>query len=477
MDILLYIFLPLLFLLLHTSSQHILHKLQNHPPTPFPSLPLIGHLYLLRKPFHRALSDISNRYGPLIFLRFGSRPVLLISSPSLAEECFTKNDIIFANRPSLLNGKHFGYNYTSIPWSPRRDHWRNLRRIASLDLLSSHRIHTLSRIRADEIRVLIRKLFRLGEENPGKVVHVKEALFEFTFNVLTGMICGKRYFGENVENLKESEVFRDIINETVRVVPDAQVVDFLPLMRWFGFGEVEKKMMLIQEKRDRFMQNVLQELRRLENGDSSVPKSDNAGVKKIIAEVLLDMQKSEPAYYTDEMIRNLLLVLLQAGSDTTANTLEWAFSLLLDNPRAFKTLRLHPPGPLLLPHESSADCTVGGFRVPRGTILLVNVWHIQNSPEVWEDPRQFKPERFRDFEGGGKNWCEFLPFGSGRRACPGENLAMRVVALALGTLIQCFEWEKVCEIDMNEGTGFTAPKIQPLTARCCPRPDIVNLLD
>ncbi|KAK6116265.1 hypothetical protein DH2020_049987 [Rehmannia glutinosa] len=459
MDILLYIFLPLLFLLLHTSSQHILHKLQNHPPTPFPSLPLIGHLYLLRKPFHRALSDISNRYGPLIFLRFGSRPVLLISSPSLAEECFTKNDIIFANRPSLLNGKHFGYNYTSIPWSPYGDHWRNLRRIASLDLLSSHRIHTLSRIRADEIRVLIRKLFRLGEENPGKVVHVKEALFEFTFNVLT---------------------------------------------------EVEKKMMLIQEKRDRFMQNVLQELRRLENGDSSVPKSDNAGVKKIIAEVLLDMQKSEPAYYTDEMIRNLLLVLLQAGSDTTANTLEWAFSLLLDNPRAFskarleidhlvgrkkrlinesdlaklpylhciikETLRLHPPGPLLLPHESSADCTVGGFWVPRGTILLVNVWHIQNSPEVWEDPRQFKPERFRDFEGG-KNGCEFLPFGSGRRACPGENLAMRVVALALGTLIQCFEWEKVFEIDMNEGTGFTAPKIQPLTARCCPRPDIVNLLD
>ncbi|KAK6115954.1 hypothetical protein DH2020_008223 [Rehmannia glutinosa] len=325
------------------------------------------------------------------------------------------------------------------------------------------------------------------------------------------MICGKRYFGENVENLKESEVFRDIINETVRVVPDAQVVDFLPWMRWFGFREVEKKMMLIQEKRDRFMQNVLQELRRLENGDSSVPKSDNAGKKKIIAEVLLDMQKSEPAYYTDEMIRNLLLVLLQAGSDTTANTLEWAFSLLLDNPRALskarleidhlvgrkkrlinesdlaklpylhciikETLRLHPPGPLLLPHESSANCMVGGFQVPRRMILLVNVWHIQNSPEVWEDPRQFKPERFRDFEGGGKNGCEFLAFGSGRRACPGENLAMRVVALALGTLIQCFEWEKVCEIDMNEGTGFTAPKIQPLIARCCPCQDIVNLLD
>ncbi|KAK6115979.1 hypothetical protein DH2020_008248 [Rehmannia glutinosa] len=392
-------------------------------PTPFPSLPLIGHLYLLRKPFHRALSEISNRYGPLIFLRFGSRPVLLISSPSLAEECFTENDIIFANRPSLLNGKHFGYNYTSIPWSPYGDHWRNLRRIASLDLLSSHRIHTLSRIRTDEIRVLIRKLFRLGEENPGKSVHVKEALFEFTFNALTGMICGKRYFGENVENLKESEIFRDIINETVRVVPDAQ------------------------EKRDRFMQNVLQELRRLENGDSSVPKSDNAGKKKIIAEVLLDMQKSEPTYYTDEMIRNLLL-----------------------------KLEASPARPAVIASRIVGDCTVGGFRVPRGTILLVNVWHIEIALRFGRTLDNSSPRGFGILKAG-KNGCEFLPFGSGRRACPGENLAMRVVALALGTLIQCFEWEKVCEIDMNEGTGFTAPKIQPLTARCCPRPDIVNLLD
>lgn len=140
-----------------------------------------------------------------------------------------------------------------------------------------------------------------------------------------------------------------------------------------------------------------------------------------------------------------------------------------------ETLRLHPPAPLLLPRESSADCTVGGFRVPSGTILLVNVWDIQHNSEVWEDPQKFKPERFQDFEGG-KNGCKFLPFGSGRRACPGENLGLRVVALALGSLIQCFDWKKISEIDMNEGTGITAPKIQPLTAKCTPRPDILNLL-
>lgn len=205
-----------------------------------------------------------------------------------------------------------------------------------------------------------------------------------------------------------------------------------------------------------------------------------------------------------------LQVLLAAGTDTSMGTMEWGLSLMLNNPSTFKTaqeeidrvvgnerlldesdvanlpylrcivnetLRMYPAGPLLIPHESSEECVVGGYRVPRGTMLLVNLWAIQNDPKSWEDPRKFKPERFEGVEGT-KVGYKWMPFGSGRRGCPGENLAMRMVGFALGSVIQCFEWERIGDemVDMTEGSGLTMPKAQSLVANCRPRPGMFNVL-
>lgn len=143
-----------------------------------------------------------------------------------------------------------------------------------------------------------------------------------------------------------------------------------------------------------------------------------------------------------------------------------------------ETMRIKPVGPLLVPHESSKDCVVGGYRVPRGTMLLVNAWAIHNDPKNWEEPTKFKPERFEGLEGTTKVGYKLMPFGSGRRSCPGEGLAMRMVGLTLGSLIQCFEWERIGKemVDMSEGPGLTMPKAQPLQAKCRPRQPFVNLL-
>ncbi|KAJ8541159.1 hypothetical protein K7X08_001975 [Anisodus acutangulus] len=507
----LFLYFPVLFFVLYIISHHFFHKLHNLPPRPFPALPFIGHLYLLGKPFHRALFKVSNRYGSVVFLQFGSRPVLLVSSPSAAEECFTKNDIIFANRPDFLSGKYFGYNFTSLAWSSYGEHWRNLRRISSLEVLSSYRIQTLSSIRSDEINYLIRRLFRVSIESSEKTVEMKSSLFNFTFNVISRMIAGKRYYGEKVENSKEAKLFQDISKDTINTIPKSNILDFLPFMKWFGLHSVEEKMREVQEKRDDFMQKEIDEHRRLKTSGSFPSTEVVAGKKKTIMEVLLDLQKTDPEYYTDETIRNLMLVLLQAGSDTSAVTLEWAFSHLLDNPEILKkaqteidnhvgqdslidesdlaqlpyitciineTLRMHPAAPLLMPHFSSEECKVAGYQVPCGTILIVNAWGIHHDPKVWEEPEKFNPDRFIGFEGV-KEGCKFIPFGSGRRGCPGENLAIHVIGLALGSLLQCFEWDKPNReiIDMSEGTGFTlSPKVQPLLAKCSPRPNMVKLL-
>ncbi|KAK3016898.1 hypothetical protein RJ639_005913 [Escallonia herrerae] len=181
-----------------------------------------------------AMKDNAAHKFPVLFLWFGSRLVLLVTSPEATEECFTKNDIIFANRPHLLLGKLLGYNYTSLAWAPYGDHWRNLRRIASLELLSSRRLQMLSHIRADEVRSLIHLFFQASTENPDGTVDLQSSFFELNFNVLMRMIAGKRFYGKDVAHTEEAKRFQDIVLEITQVGAASAVGDFLPIMLWFG---------------------------------------------------------------------------------------------------------------------------------------------------------------------------------------------------------------------------------------------------
>lgn len=201
-----------------------------------------------------------------------------------------------------------------------------------------------------------------------------------------------------------------------------------------------------------------------------------------------------------------------AGTDTSAGTIEWALSLMLNNPLILKkaqheiasqvgydrlieesdlsylpylrcivyeTLRLYPAAPLLVPHESSKMCVVGGYTIPRGTMLLVNVWAIHNSPDYWAEPEEFRPERFEGVEKDDEQIkYKFMPFGLGRRACPGEGMAMRMVGLTLGSLLQCFEWKRPGHelVDMNVKNGLSMPKAKPLRANCLPNKTMVHLI-
>ncbi|XP_038971682.1 cytochrome P450 81Q32-like [Phoenix dactylifera] len=510
MDIIHYaaIFLSILLLLLFTR----LDRGKNSPPCP-PSLPILGHLHLLKKPLHRSLVALSARYGPVISLRFGSRPILVVSSPDAAEECFSKNDVIFANRPRLLAGKYLGYNYTSMVWASYGHHWRNLRRIATVEIFSTARLHSFSGLRREEVMALIRRLvIDSNGKNGFRKVELKKRLFELTLNVMMRMIAGKRYYGEDEEDSEEARRFQEIVEETFASNIMTNLGDFLPILRLLDHGGVKRKLMRLQEKRDDFMQGLIDEHRRGDRcpvSHKAVAGGGGEGRRKTIVDVLLSLQQGDPEYHTDEMIKALLVVLLAAGTDTTAVTIEWAMSLLLNHPEALKeareeldlqvgqdrlvdesdlpklpflhaiineTLRLFPPAPIVPPHESSEDCIVGGYRVPRGTVLLVNVWAIQRDPKLWPEPTSFRPERL--LEAGREKEHGMLPFGLGRRGCPGEGLAMRVVGLALGALVQCFEWDCSGDpVDLSEEAGITMPKAVPLVAGYKPRRFATSLVD
>lgn len=468
-------------------------KRRNLPPSP-PAIPFIGHLHLLRQPIHRSLENLSKKYGPIISLRLGPRPVVVVSSPSAVEECFTKNDTVFANRPQFLAGKYLHYNNTTLASASYGDHWRNLRRICAIEIFSSSRLNAFLAIRKDEIRRLVCRLHRDSSDGFAKV-ELRSMFMDFTFNIVMRMIAGKRYYGEDVKLVEEATKFKETLQGYAALSELTNLGDVFPIFQSVDYNGFIKRCTGLSNRMDLILQGLIDELRREKNGNTMINH-------------LLTLQESEPEYYTEEIIKGLILIMLLAGTKTLVTSIEWGVCNLFNHPDVVKkareeldtqigherlidesdfsklhylqsiileNLRLYPVVPLLAPHMSSADCEVGGYDVPAGTILLVNAWAIHRDPQIWEDPESFKPERFENWK---SEAYKHLPFGLGRRACPGEVLAHKIMALTLGSLIQCFDWEGVGgkEIDMTEKMVNLMSRAEPLEVMCKARPNLNNIL-
>nr|WAW38264.1 CYP81B140 [Plumbago zeylanica] len=502
----LWVYLATLVAIYYVISKSSKKKKENLPPSPFPSLPIVGHLHLFKEPIHRNLAKVADRYGPLVLLHMGGRRILVVSSPSAAEECLNQKDVQLANRPELVISEIFGYKSTSMIWAPYGELWRNLRRVTAQELLSIHRLQLLAGIRCEEVKFLLRRIN--NEMIPGggewKTLNVKKFLFETVNNVMMRMIAGKRYYGEGDED-PEGRMFRHMFRLNEKMGEITTIGDFFPTLRWFSAWQ-EKTYKSVFKETDQFFQDLVDQHRRrmIEEGENF--DSNRKGSSMI--DVLLSLQKTDPELYTEETVKGLVLLLLIAGTDTSAATSEWALSVLLNNPDALKkaqkeidqvvghdrlveesdlknlvylrcvikeTLRMYPVSPLLL-HNSTkeTDVIVGGYTIPRDTIVWINLWAIHNDPKVWKEPRKFKPERFYEEVAlnklGRSNNHNFsiMPFGAGRRSCPGESLAHRMVGMILSTLLQNFEWARLGEeeVEMAECVGFTMPKDNPLIAKC-----------
>ncbi|KAI0498028.1 hypothetical protein KFK09_021269 [Dendrobium nobile] len=478
-------------------------KPKNLPPSP-PSLPIIGHLHHLKKPFHQFLARLSAQHGPILFLRFGIHPVLVVSSAALAEECFTTNDIAFANRPKFPTLRNLSRNYLSLATATYGPGWREMRRFSAVEALSGHRLAFFTDVRAEEARDLARRLLRDAKIGTFTRVELRPRLFGLAMNVIMRMMFGKRYYGEE-DGDEEARRFKQIVGKVFSFANASNVGDFLPsAIGWLARLGVERKLAQIHRYMDRFLQDLLEERRR-----KTSLEEEGKTTNKTMIDAILSVQKDQPEQYSDTFIKSLFVSLLLAGTDTSSNTIEWAMCLLLNSSEKLtkarkeideklgndrlleefdlityitylhciikETLRLYPVVPLLLPHQSLEPCNVGGYDVSSETMLLVNAYAIQRDPAVWSEPTKFLPERFLEpIVGGGK----MLPFGMGRRKCPGEGLALKELRLVLGILIQCFQWRRVGheEVDLKEGVGLTMPKATPLQVLCMPRQNMLRVL-
>ncbi|XP_077216361.1 xanthotoxin 5-hydroxylase CYP82C4-like [Tasmannia lanceolata] len=481
----------------------------KNAPEPAGGWPVIGHLHLLRgskQPLFRTFATMADIYGPAFMLRLGTRRALIVSSPELAKECFTTNDKALAARPRSAAGKYMGYNFAMFGAAPYGPYWRQMRRIATVELLSNRRLELLKKVRITEIDLVIKELYGLcvkNDQNPVKV-DMKRWFIDLTFNVAVMMIAGKRYFrysGECEEG--EARRFQQAIDQLKHLTVLFIVSDAFPFLEWMDFGGHLTAMKKTAEEFDSLLVSWINEHRRKRF-------SGELDAAKDFIDVLLSILEGAPlpGYDIDTVIKATSMTLIVAGTDTTSSVLTWALSMLLNNPYILKkaqneldihvgnerqvdesdvkklvylqaivkeTLRLYPTAPLGVPHEAIEDCHIGGFHVPAGTHIFINLWKLHRDPRVWSDPFDFRPERFLtvghmeiDFMGPD---FEYTPFGSGRRSCPGMSHALHVINLMLARLLQSFDMATPTDspVDMTESIGITLPKATPLEVLFTPR--------
>nr|GEV32418.1 cytochrome P450 CYP82D47-like [Tanacetum cinerariifolium] len=484
----------------------------KNPPQAKGTWPIIGHLHLLggtQLP-HKVLSTMANMYGPIFTIKLGVRLALIVSDSEMAKLCFTINDKDFADRPTTVVAQIMGYNYGMFGFAPYGDYWRQVRKIITLELLSQRRVEMLGHIRVSELNASMNYIYKAWvmnkeSENLDMVkVEMKHWFGNLMFNVVVRSISGKRFAPGDEEGVR----FQAAVRRFFELLGVFVVSDFIPIFKGLDIGGYEKAMKITAKEMDTFLEEWLKEHKKEKEMGFGYWRIWQLVFMDVLISILEDASEEDfPGFDHDTIIKSSCLGLLIAGLDTTVVSLTWAVSLLLNNPNALKiaqdeideqvgrdrlveesdiknlvylqaiikeTLRLYPPGPLSVPHQSRVDCVVAGYNVPKGTRLFVNLWKIHRDPNVWSDANEFRPERFltnqKDVDIKG-NHFELLPFGSGRRMCPGISFALQSLHFTLASFLQQYVVKKPSDepIDMSESFGLTNMKSMPLEVLLTPR--------
>ncbi|KAF3438090.1 hypothetical protein FNV43_RR20846 [Rhamnella rubrinervis] len=472
------------------------------PPGPRP-WPLIGNLPHLGRYPHHSIADLARKYGPLMHLRLGLVDVVVAASASVAAQFLKTHDANFSSRPPNSGAKHIAYNYQDLVFAPYGPRWRMLRKISSVHLFSGKALDDFRHVRQEEVAVLVRAL---SKAVGSKAVNLAQLLNVCTVNALGRVMIGRRVFGDGSGGGDpKADEFKSMVVEVMVLAGVFNIGDFIPALEWLDLQGVARKMKKLHKRFDKFLTDIVEE-HKINGGGSTHTDM----LSTLIS--LKEDADGEGGKLTDTEIKALLLNMFTAGTDTSSSTVEWAIAELIRHPRIMgrvqqeldevvgrdrlvteldlahltylqavvkETFRLHPSTPLSLPRMAAESCEINGYHIPKGATLLVNVWAIARDPAQWEDPLEFRPERF--LPGGEKpnvdvrgNDFEVIPFGAGRRICAGMSLGLRMVHLLTASLVQAFDWELEDglmpeKLNMDEAYGLTLQRAAPLMVHPRPR--------
>ncbi|RLN32937.1 cytochrome P450 99A2-like [Panicum miliaceum] len=446
--------LPILVILLRRKSTPTSKK--RRPPGPW-NLPLIGsllHFYKSHAPV--VLRDLAKKYGPVMFLRMGQIDTLVVSSPAAAQEVLREKDILFASRPSIVASEVFCYGNLDIGFSPYGAYWRALRKLCTVELLSAKMVRQFAPIRDNETLSLIRNIQAAGRG--GEPVNLARLLLSCSNSITAEAAFGK------VCSSELRDQFLSWIAVGMNFSGGFTVGDVFPSLRFIDVVTGLRRRMW---RAFRQLDDVF---------DKIIARSEAQRGDSLVCVLLRIRDQGElefPIGTTN--IKAIILDMFTGGTETTSSAAEWIMSELMRNPhvmakaqaevrRVFdnvspqdheakldelhymkmvikESMRLNPVVPLLVPHLCRETCEVGGFQVMEGTRVMINVWAMARSPEYWHDAEKFRPERFEDgtldFKG---SRFEYLPFGAGRRRCPGDTFGLAVLELIIARLLYYIDW-------------------------------------
>ncbi|XP_031267955.1 trimethyltridecatetraene synthase-like [Pistacia vera] len=472
----------------------------NSAPGPKP-WPIIGNLNLIGPLPHQSLHKLAQKYGSIMQLKFGSFPVVVASSAEMAKLFLRTHDHIFASRPPTAAGKYTTYNYLNITWAPYGPYWRQGRKIYLRELFSSKRLESYEFIRVEELRAFVSRLYT----SSGKPIVLKDHLSRFTLSIISRIVLGKKYFCESKSetSVVTLEEFQEMLDNLFMLNGVLNIGDWIPWMDFLDLQGYVKRMKVLKKRFDRFHDHVFDEHRAKREGVKDFEAKDM--VDSLLR--LADDPKLD-AKLTSDSVKGFTQDLIAGGTDTSATTVEWAMSELLKQPELMKkateeldrvigrerwveekdipqlpyidaimkeTMRIHPVAVLLAPHLALEDCNVAGYHIRKGTRVFINSWSLGRDPSVWDAPEEFRPERFigKAIDVKGQSF-ELLPFGSGRRMCPGYSLGLKMIQSSFANMLHGFNWKlpgnvKPEDISMEEVYGLATIRKFRLVADMEPR--------
>ncbi|XP_057457732.1 cytochrome P450 CYP736A12-like [Lotus japonicus] len=463
---------------------------RKYPPGPKP-LPIIGNLHLLGKLPHRSIHELAKKYGPIMSLKLGQVPTIVVSSPETAELILKTHDSVFASRPLTQASKYICYDSKGLIFSEYGSYWRNVTKLCTFELLSVNKVQSFAPLRSEEVRVFVKSLEKSAASR--EVVNVSKRVGELVENVVQKMIWGP----SNIENFDVKRLVHDVLH----LMGVFDVGDYIPWVGAFDLQGLVRKFKKAHEEFDQMLEQIIKD----HEAPSRLSDQKNGQSIDFTDTLLSHMKQSKDKHIINKTnLKAILLDIIIGSLDTTIMTTDWAMSELLRHPKAMtklqdelknvvgmgrvveeddipklpylnmvvkETFRIHPPAPLLVPRECLEDITINGYFIAKKSRVLVNSWTIGRDPKIWSDNAEdFYPDRFQntDIDSHGLHF-QFLPFGSGRRRCPGMQLGLTTVPLVLAQLVHCFNWElplgmSANDLDMTEEFGLTTPRVQNLLA-------------
>uniref|UniRef100_A0ACD5VMY3 Uncharacterized protein n=1 Tax=Avena sativa TaxID=4498 RepID=A0ACD5VMY3_AVESA len=471
---------------------------QPLPPSP-PGLPILGHLHLLGSLPHRKLRSLAEAHGPVMLLRFGRVPTVVASSAAAAQEAMKTRDLAFASRPQMRMAEKLLYGRDMV-LAPYGEYWRQARRVCVVHLLSVRRILSFRRVREQEVAALI-GLVHDRSQPQGGVVNLADMITSYSNAVIKRAAFGDGDYG--IDGDVGGEKLRKVFDDFEHLLGTATVGEFVPWLAWLDTltglnAKATRTFQVLDELLERVIAGHRQ--RRLAGGHLV---GDGENDQRDFVDVLLDVNETGEAggvLFDEVRIKAIMLDMFAAATQTTYSILERAMAELINHPSEMRklqneiraavngashvtedhleqvhylravmkeTLRLHAPLPFLLPRETLEETELLGYRVPARTRVVINAWAIGRDPATWERAEEFVPERFVDGQAEyllGQDFG-FVPFGAGRRGCPGAGFAAPSMELALASLLYHFDWELpngVSKVDMTEQFGISIRLKVPL---------------